>query len=485
MARTALYWILVIALSSVVTANLGASADEDEIEAGLRDAVCSEHPSQVHLSLAGGPERMAVSWSNRCVRYTEGAILGGSDLVVPWHQMAATGYAVEVWEESRGASSARTVPATTRRYFLSYHHSCVLDGLSAATRYCYAVQGHASAGGCFRTAEPAVDAPFTFAILGDMGTRNSLATVAGLSRRAHELAFIMHSGDVGYADDLSMGSPWAYESVFDYFMVLIESVARFVPYQTCVGNHDVSCDILSDLSCAPGQRNFAAYRSRFRMPSRESGAGDHGMWYSFRRGNAHFAVIDTESDYPDAATTPSTRVGGGRGGGFGDQLAWLERDLSTARADPNVSWLIVVGHRPAYASKRTEWPPNSQEHVRSAFEPLFARHGVDLYLAGHVHFYERLRPLLAHRACTPAERCTTHITNGAAGQPEGLNHEGSRSTTRLVERGVYNKTGFCVVNVSRDRLYLRYIASKPGDLDEEVADEFELNLRQPALSLDS
>jgi hypothetical protein len=121
--------------------------------------------------------------------------------------------------------------------------------------------------------------------------------------------------------------------------------------------------------------------------------------------------------------------------------------------------------------------------VRAAFEPLFARHGVDVFLAGHVHFYERMRPLVAHRVCAAAERCTTHITNGAAGQPEGLNHQGSRSSTRFVQSGVYNKTGFCLVHVSRDRLRLRYVASAPGQLDEEMADELELTPRPPALAL--
>ena len=113
------------------------------------------------------------------------------------------------------------------------------------------------------------------------------------------------------------------------------------------GNHDVTCRAgTGDLLCPQYLRNFSAYRHRFRMPSNESKArGVQGMWYSWQLGAVHFASVSTESDFPHAPTTPHTLIGGGAGGGFGDQLSWLKDDLAAARADPSVTWIVVVSDR--------------------------------------------------------------------------------------------------------------------------------------------
>lgn len=69
---------------------------------------------------------------------------------------------------------------------------------------------------------------------------------------------------------------------------------------------------------------FQAYNARFRMPSLESQAGHaSAMWYSFNLGPAHWVVIDTETDFPNASDDHFTLYPKGNGG-FGDQLTWLE-----------------------------------------------------------------------------------------------------------------------------------------------------------------
>ena len=97
------------------------------------------------------------------------------------------------------------------------------------------------------------------------------------------------------------------------------------------------CRLSVTYVCAPDQRSpvilplpvqslgrFQAYNARFRMPSMESGA-NHGtaMWYSFNLGPAHWVVIDTETDFPEANGDQFTWYPMSNGG-FGDQLAWLE-----------------------------------------------------------------------------------------------------------------------------------------------------------------
>ncbi len=157
------------------------------------------------------------------------------------------------------------------------------------------------------------------------------------------------------------------------------------------------------------------------MPSLESNASSsphHNMWYSFSVGAVHFAVVSTETDFPNAPTSPRTWVGGGAGGGFGDQLGWLRRDLAAARADPSIVWVVVVGHRPWHGSKDKDWPVFAVKHLRDAFEPIMLEFEVDLYLCGHRHYYERTVPIGADASASPNGTIT--LINGAAGNVEGL-----------------------------------------------------------------
>jgi 3',5'-cyclic AMP phosphodiesterase CpdA len=67
------------------------------------------------------------------------------------------------------------------------------------------------------------------------------------------------------------------------------------------------------------------------------------------------------------------------------QLAWLEKELAASGSD----WKVMFFHHPLYSSGGTH---GSDEELRAQLEPLFLKHGVDLVLAGHEHFYERIKP---------------------------------------------------------------------------------------------
>lgn len=62
------------------------------------------------------------------------------------------------------------------------------------------------------------------------------------------------------------------------------------------------------------------------MPSKKASGGVGNMWYSFNYQNLHIININTETDYPNSPANQYTLLGG-RHGGFGDQLTWLENDL--------------------------------------------------------------------------------------------------------------------------------------------------------------
>jgi acid phosphatase type 7 len=60
-----------------------------------------------------------------------------------------------------------------------------------------------------------------------------------------------------------------------------------------------------------------------------------------------------------------------------EQYQWLKKDL--AKIDRcKTPWVIIMGHRPMYSSHGG----NYHEHLREAFEKLFLKHKVDLYIAG-------------------------------------------------------------------------------------------------------
>jgi len=76
-----------------------------------------------------------------------------------------------------------------------------------------------------------------------------------------------------------------------------------------------------------------------------------------------------------------------------EQLNWLEEDLKSVDRS-KTPWIIAMGHKAWYMSRweqigelekpQTNWP---------ALEPLFCKYGVELYLSGHVHLYQRFYPL--------------------------------------------------------------------------------------------
>ena len=106
------------------------------------------------------------------------------------------------------------------------------------------------------------------------------------------------------------------------------------------------------------------------------------------------------TDWPGSAEETHGDSGKLPAGGFGEPgeyLAWLERDLAQAATERAVRpFMIAGGHRPF-------------EELVGSHGALFAKYGVDMYLAGHSHAYLRRQ--------TPRNG-TTYIVVGGAGCDE-------------------------------------------------------------------
>ena len=113
-----------------------------------------------------------------------------------------------------------------------------------------------------------------------------------------------------------------------------------------------------------------------------SGSGTP-RWFSLQIGIVHLVALDCMVNW-----APPSSVHNQTDPDAAAMLSWLDMDLAAVdRA--TTPWVVVVSHYPIFCSGcLTGTPPG----MPAALEPLFIEHGVDLYAAGHWHYYESLWP---------------------------------------------------------------------------------------------
>jgi 3',5'-cyclic AMP phosphodiesterase CpdA len=181
-----------------------------------------------------------------------------------------------------------------------------------------------------------------------------------------------------------------------------------VPFHAVLGNHDIRTNNGND---------------QLRSPE----LGMAGRWYTLRRGPVQFFCLDTN--------------GNAR---WQHQLPWLKAQLEASTAP----WKVVVGHHPIYAAGLYGDDPV----LGGRLSPLFRRHGVQLYINGHEHHYERTLPVDG----------TTYLVVGGGGaslRPVLPN----RRTARAV-----SAHSFAELEVNGDSLNLRAWNSRGERIDQVV-----------------
>jgi acid phosphatase len=126
-------------------------------------------------------------------------------------------------------------------------------------------------------------------------------------------------------------------------------LAAGVPFHAVLGNHD--------LRTANGDPQVA-YKP----------FGMKGRYYALRRGLVEFFLLDTNGNAE-----------------WQRQLSWLRTSLAASTAP----WKVVVGHHPIYSSGLYGNDPG----LRARLSALMVKHGVQLYINGHEHHYERSKPI--------------------------------------------------------------------------------------------
>lgn len=275
------------------------------LQATIVLGVLNTQPEQVHISYGQTPSEMIVTWTTFDPTNTSTVEYGKFKL-----DTAKTGYVTKFVD---GGSSARVL----------WIHRVVLTNLVPGTEYVYhcgSVDGW-SAVYWFTSKQNGTDWSPRLVVYGDLGNYNAQS----LPRIQEEVQkgmydALLHVGDMAYNLDSENAA------IGDEFMRQIETIAAYLPYQVCVGNHE-------------NAYNFSNYVNRFSMMNQEGEINNH--FYSFDIGPAHVIAFSTEFYfYVYYGWTQIAR-----------QYEWLENDLKKANLPENRAkrpWIITMGHRPMY-----------------------------------------------------------------------------------------------------------------------------------------
>eukprot|EP01089_Gocevia_fonbrunei_P016557 TRINITY_DN5161_c0_g1_i1.p1 TRINITY_DN5161_c0_g1~~TRINITY_DN5161_c0_g1_i1.p1 ORF type:complete len:483 (+),score=127.32 TRINITY_DN5161_c0_g1_i1:206-1450(+) len=318
----------------------------------------------------------------------------------------------------QGESNLFVDPGSFRTYLI---HWATFTDLVANTVYYYRVGDPSISNGWsqefnFKALDASPQA-LKLAVYGDWGLANGANGTHSLYRLLNDTQkgmydMIIHVGD--YAYDLQDDEA----RVGDQFLNDIQPLAAHLPYQTCPGNHE-----------ADVAHTFLNYKQRFTMPG-----NSENMYFSFDVGLVHFISMSTEYYFPG----PEELF-------VGEQYSWLKQDLQKATVNrAKTPWIIMYGHRPMYCSdidKKREFLDCTSDTaaVREGIDILGERFfgieqllwdfGVDMYISGHEHSYERLWPVYSgdvHNgsASDPYKNpgAPVHIISGSAGCQEDLEH---------------------------------------------------------------
>jgi hypothetical protein len=240
-----------------------------------------------------------------------------------------------------------------------------------------------------------------FAVVGDTGQpgRGQTAVVRQMAawRARFPFEFVLMTGDNLYGAERASD----YERKFAVpYKALIDGGIKFY---AALGNHDDAGQIQYKL---------------FNMDGRK--------YYSFKpKDGVRFFAIDT--NYVDDK-----------------QLTWLGDELAASGSD----WKIAFFHHPLYSSGETH---GSADLQRELLEPVFLKHGVNVAIAGHEHFYERLRP----------QKGVAYFTIGSSSKLR----TGDLNKSALTAAGNDTDYAFMLIEISGDEMFFQTISGNGSTID--------------------
>ena len=250
---------------------------------------------------------------------------------------------------------------------------------------------------------PATSSPqLRFVAVGDVGTGDNhqyaVAKTISCYSNTNPFSLVVLTGDNIY----KFGEITKINSTFE--IPYRDLLKQQVKFYAAIGNHDILTNNGVD------EIDYQDFNMQ-------------GRYYTFTQKNVQFFALDTNPEAP-----------------WQEQLSWLEASLSKSTQP----WKIVFGHHPVYSSGYY----GTNLTLIERFVPLFSRYGVQLYLNGHDHNYERTKPLQG----------TTYLTCGAGAmlRPVGKSDWTAFSVSKL---------SFAAIEVYPERLEIQGIDTKGNIFD--------------------
>jgi 3',5'-cyclic AMP phosphodiesterase CpdA len=245
---------------------------------------------------------------------------------------------------------------------------------------------------------------FHFAVIGDTGTGGREQYQVGeriaLARQTFSFDHVIMLGDNLYGGE----KPRDFETKFEKpYEPLLKAGVKFY---AALGNHD-----------DPGQRMYKLFNMNGKR------------FYSFKpKDGIRFFALD--SNYMDR-----------------EQIEWLEKELNDSGSD----WKIAFFHHPLYSSGEKHGP---DEDLRRVLEPMFVKYGVSVVLAGHEHFYERLKP----------QKGILHIVEGGSAKLR----KGNIAKTEKTAVGFDTDNTFMLCEIDGDNFHFQTISRTGKTIDSGV-----------------
>lgn len=213
-----------------------------------------------------------------------------------------------------------------------------------------------------------------FLVLGDWGRQGGarqreVARGMGDRAAARGADFVITTGDNFYEDGVGSVDEEAWRISF---REIYASPSLDIPWYPVLGNHDYHGSVQAQI-------DYSRRDGRWKMPARY-----HSFERPVGREGALFVFLDTNPflgtyrwmkwKYSDLGSQDPA-----------DQTQWLDEILGGSTA----AWKIVVGHHPLFSAGAMHGPTRG---LRSRLQPIFERHGVQVYFSGHDHNLQHLKP---------------------------------------------------------------------------------------------
>ena len=246
---------------------------------------------------------------------------------------------------------------------------------------------------------PVKDGSLRFAVIGDTGTGTSkqhqLADVMVQYHQAFPFEFVLMLGDNMYGGESAKDFQDKFSNVYE------DLLAGKVKFYAALGNHDLAL-----------QTNY----EQFNMNGKE--------YYRLKKGNVAFYALN--SNYMDSK-----------------QVKWLEDELAKDTSE----WKVAFMHHPPYSSGGKH---GSDKQLREIVEPIFLKYGVNVVLAGHDHFYERVKP----------QKGIYYFVSGAGGK---LRSGDIKDNSKLTDKGYDRDMSFMLFEVVNGKEMHFQVISRTGE----------------------